>query len=184
MPVFAWRSTRGVLGGLLFSVLLQLPPAYSAALEGRVVHVADGDTLTVLDDDNRQHKVRLSGIDAPERGQPFGKRATTELASLAKNKRVIVDWHKTDRYRRIIGVVRVPPEDCELCTPSVDAGLALIEDGLAWHYRAYERDQSVDERREYRQAEAEARARREGLWTDADPVAPWDWRRNRQTGAR
>lgn len=149
----------------------------AATLEGLVVYVTDGDTLTVLDDQNQQHKIRLAGIDAPERSQAFGKRATAELASLAKNKRVIVDWTKTDRYRRIIGVVWVAPEDCSICKPTVDVGLALIGDGLAWHYRAYERDQSIDERRDYRQAEAEARARHAGLWTDAQPTPPWDWRR-------
>lgn len=177
MPVFARRSTHRVLRGLIFCLLLQVLPSFAAALEGRVVRVADGDTLTVLDDYNQQHKVRLAGIDAPERGQPFGKRAATELASLAKNKRVIVDWNKIDRYRRIIGVVRVAPDDCNICKPTLDVGLTLIKDGLAWHYRAYERDQTIDERREYRQAEAGARTHNAGLWTDSDPTPPWDWRR-------
>jgi endonuclease YncB( thermonuclease family) len=180
VPVFAWRSTQGVLCGLALLLLWQTSAVSAATLEGRVVNVADGDTLTVLDDENRQHKVRIAGIDAPERGQAFGKRAATELASLAKNKRVIVDWSKTDRYRRLIGVVWVAPEDCSICKPSVDVGLALIGDGLAWHYRAYERDQSSEERRDYRQAEAGARARNAGLWTDADPTPPWDWRRERR----
>ncbi len=177
MPASAWRSASQALRGLAFLLLLQVLPVSAAALEGRVVHVADGDSLTVLDDQNRQHKVRLAGIDAPERGQPFGKRAATELASLAKNKRVIVDWTKTDRYRRIVGVVWVAPEDCSICKPVLDVGLALIGDGFAWHYRAYERDQTVDDRRDYRQAEAGARARQAGLWTDAEPTPPWDWRR-------
>lgn len=180
MPAFVLCNTHRVLHSLALLLLWSALSAYAAALEGRVVYVTDGDTLTVLDDQNQQHKVRLAGIDAPERGQPFGKRATAELASLAKNKRVIVDWTKTDRYRRIIGVVWVAPEDCSVCKPTVDIGLALIGDGLAWHYRAYERDQSIDERRDYRQAEAGARARNAGLWTDADPTPPWDWRRVRQ----
>jgi endonuclease YncB( thermonuclease family) len=179
VPAPAWRSAQHALRGLALLFLCQALSASGAALEGRVVNVADGDTITVLDDGNQQHKVRLAGIDAPERGQPFGKRAATELASLAKNKRVIVDWNKTDRYRRIVGVVWVAPENCSICKPSVDVGLALIGDGFAWHYRAYERDQTMDERRDYRQAEAEARARHAGLWTDADPTPPWDWRRAR-----
>lgn len=166
-----------MLRGLVLLLLWQAPTAPAAELEGRVVHVADGDTLTVLDDQNQQHKVRLAGIDAPERSQPFGRRATTELANLTKNKRVIVDWTKTDRYRRIIGVVWVTPDNCTICKPTLDAGLALIGDGLAWHYRAYERDQTFDDRRDYRQAEAEARARHAGLWTDTDPTPPWNWRR-------
>ncbi len=156
--------------------LWQALPAHAATLEGLVVYVADGDTLTVLDDQHQQHKVRLAGIDAPERSQAFGKRATMELASLTKNKRVLVDWTKTDRYRRIIGVVWVTPDNCTICKP-LDTGLALIGDGLAWHYRAYERDQTVNDRRDYRQAETDARARHAGLWIDADPVPPWGWRR-------
>lgn len=179
MPDSARRNARRVLSDLAFLLLLQALPASAAELEGRVVHIADGDSLTVLDDQNRQHKVRLAGIDAPERGQPFGKRAATELAGLAKNKRVIVDWTKTDRYQRIIGVVWVAQDDCGICKPVLDVGLALIGDGLAWHYRAYERDQSIDKRRDYRQAEVEARARQAGLWTDADPTPPWDWRRTK-----
>jgi endonuclease YncB( thermonuclease family) len=181
MPVPALHSTQRVLCVLALLLQCHALSASAAALEGRVVHVADGDSLTVLDEQNRQHKVRLAGIDAPERGQPFGKRAATELASLAKNKRVIVDWSKTDRYRRIIGVVWVAPGDCNICKPTVDVGLALIGDGLAWHYRAYEREQSIDGRRDYRQAEAEARARQAGLWTETDPTPPWDWRRARRT---
>ncbi len=171
---------RRMLCGLALLLLWLALPATAAALEGLVVHVADGDTLTVLDDQHRQHKVRLAGIDAPERGQPFGKRAAAELVSLAKNKRVTVDWTKTDRYRRLIGVVWVAPIDCSICKPTLDVGLALIGDGLAWHYRAYERDQSRDDRRDYRQAEADARSRQAGLWTDTDPTAPWDWRRARR----
>lgn len=170
-------ACRCVLRGLAFFLLLQALSASAAVLEGRVVYVSDGDTLTVLDDQDQQHKVRLAGIDAPERGQPLGKRAAAELANLAKNKRVIVDWTKTDRYRRIIGVVWVAPVDCNICKPTLDIGLALIGDGLAWHYRAYERDQTSDERREYRQAETDARARHAGLWTDTDPTPPWNWRR-------
>jgi endonuclease YncB( thermonuclease family) len=179
VPVLALRSARRVLRGLAFLLLWQALPASAATLEGLVVYVADGDTLTVLDDQHQQHKVRLAGIDAPERGQPFGKRAAAELASLAKNKRVIVDWTKTDRYMRIIGVVWVTPDDCNICKP-LDAGLALIGDGLAWHYRAYERDQTSEDRHDYRQAENDARARHAGLWTDADPMPPWDWRRVRR----
>lgn len=165
-----------MLCGLISLFLWQTLAVSAATLEGLVVYVTDGDTLTVLDDQHQQHKVRLAGIDAPERSQPFGRRATTELARLAKNKRVSVDWSKTDRYRRIIGVVWVTPEDCTICKP-LDAGLALIGDGLAWHYRAYERDQSVNDRRDYRQAETGARARHAGLWTDTDPTPPWGWRR-------
>ncbi|MEY4600090.1 MAG: hypothetical protein RLZZ445_2887 [Pseudomonadota bacterium] len=163
-------------------VLAALLPLRATALEGQVIHIADGDTLTVLDDQHRSHKVRLAGIDAPERNQPFGRRAAEDLAELAKNQRVIVDGGKTDRYLRRIGIVRVAPAECASCTPSVDVGLLLINTGFAWHYRAYEREQSRSDRDQYRQAEAGARARQDGLWADSMPMPPWDWRRARRDG--
>ncbi|MDP1537662.1 MAG: thermonuclease family protein [Burkholderiales bacterium] len=169
-----------MLYGIALCLLLQVPAAHAAALEGRVIHVADGDTLTVLDEHNRQHRIRLAGIDAPERRQPFGKRATAELASLAKNKMVTVDWNKADRYHRLIGVVRVAPSGCAICKPSVDVGLELISNGLAWHYRAYAREQTVEERQQYRLAESAARAGHAGLWAEDSPMPPWDWRRARR----
>lgn len=166
--------------GLALLLLLQAPASFAAMLEGRVVHVTDGDSLTVLDDNRRQHKIRLAGIDAPERRQAWGQRATERLAELAKHRHVTVEWRKTDRYRRVIGIVRVAPSDCPQCRPEVDVGLVLVGDGYAWHYRAYEGEQSPEHRRQYRDAEAAARARQAGLWTDAHPTAPWDWRRARR----
>lgn len=170
-------SMRAVCGCSLL-LLLQVPQVPAATLEGRVVHVADGDTLTVLDDEHRQHKIRLSGIDAPERGQAFGGRATEQLVHLAKNRRVTVEWHRTDRYRRLIGVVRVAAPDCAICKPDIDVGLALVSGGYAWHYRAYEREQTAQDRQSYRLAESAARAGSAGLWMDEAPTPPWDWRRS------
>lgn len=166
---------------LLLAALLSFPP-YAAALEGQVIHIADGDTVTVLDDQHRSHKIRIAGIDAPERRQPFGRRATEALSLLAKNRRVSISGGKTDRYQRRIGIIRVAPTDCMSCAPSVDVGLSLINAGLAWHYRAYEREQSRSDREQYRLAEDGARARQDGLWTDAAPTPPWEWRRASRAG--
>lgn len=176
------RRLPSTLRTLLLLAALLAQPAGAAALQGLVINVADGDTLTVLDDQQRTHKVRLAGIDAPERGQPFGRRATEGLARLTRNQRVSVDGAKSDRYRRRIGVVRVAPGDCPDCPHSVDVGLTLIGAGLAWHYRAYEREQSATQREQYREAEAGARNRQQGLWRDAHPTPPWDWRQARRTG--
>lgn len=165
---------------LLLALLAQSPCA--AVLEGRVIHVADGDTLTVLDDQQHSHKIRLAGIDAPERGQPFGRKATEALAALAKNQRVTIDGGKTDRYQRLIAIVKVATAGCATCTPGTDVGLALVVAGLAWHYHAYERKQKVSDRELYRDAENGARSRRDGLWTDSAPMPPWDWRRARREG--
>lgn len=183
MPVCCLaRIPRRLLCGLGLLFALLTGPAGAILIEGRVIKVADGDTLTVLDDRHQLHKVRLSGIDAPERGQPFGGRAKEALMTLTRQQRVSVEGGKTDRYRRRIGVVRVAPKECPACTPSIDVGLALIGAGLAWHYRAYEREQNVTDREQYRQAEAKARTRLEGLWADTAPIPPWDWRRIRKRG--
>ena len=90
------------LGLLLFA-----PSAFSAVLEAKVVHIADGDTLTVVTDGQNQVKVRLAGIDAPERAQPFGERSKQSLARLVAGKPVEVRWHKRDRYGRVVGQIEV-----------------------------------------------------------------------------
>jgi len=176
------RGLGGLLCGLGLLLALLAGPASATLLEGRVINVADGDTLTVLDDRHQSHKVRLAGIDAPERGQPFGGRAKDALTTLTKQQRVSVEGGKTDRYRRRIGIVRVAPTECPACAPSIDVGLALIGTGMAWHYRAYEREQPVAERERYRMAESGARTAQLGLWADAAPTPPWDWRRVRRAG--
>jgi endonuclease YncB( thermonuclease family) len=153
-------------------------------LTGRVVGVADGDTITVLDADRRQHKIRLGGIDAPEKaknekdkGQPFGQRSKENLSRLVFGKEVRVEWDKRDRYDRIVGKVWVQPASCPTCPKTLDAGHAQITVGLAWWYRKYAKEQSAEDRGAYEFSEQEARAKRVGLWSDPDPVPPWEWRR-------
>lgn len=149
-------------------VVALLPAAARAELlEGLVVAVADGDTLTVLDDAKTQHRIRLSGIDAPERRQPFGTVSRQHLADAVFQRRVVVEFGKTDRYGRLVGKVLLDGEDeC----------LAQITAGLAWHYKQYQREQSPEDRQTYAAAEDAARAARLGLWRDPDPVPPWEWR--------
>lgn len=142
----------------------------AATLVGEVVAVADGDTFTVLDASKNQYKVRLAGIDAPEKRQAFGEQSRQNLASLVFRRQVVVEWQKTDRYGRIVGKVRVG-------TVTVD--LEQVRVGLAWHYKAYANEQSPADRDEYAKAEVEARRARRGLWLEASPVAPWDFRRRR-----
>ena len=177
------RPRCGIFSKLALLLALLAQPLCAAALEGRVIHIADGDTLTVLDARHQSHKIRLAGIDAPERGQPFGKRSAEALGRLTANRTVTVDGGKTDRYQRRIGIVRVVPAGCPDCPPGIDVGLALIAAGLAWHYRAYEREQSVADRAQYQAAEAGARDRQDGLWADHAPTPPWDWRRARRDGS-
>lgn len=135
---------------------------------GRVVGITDGDTVTVLDDAHRLHKIRLAGIDAPETGQAWGRRSKEALSDQVFRQRVTVHWHKVDRYQRRVGL---------LMRDDHDVNRSMVHAGWAWHYTAYAAEQSPDDRAAYAAAESEARERRRGLWRDSDPVAPWDYRK-------
>ena len=137
-------------------------------VSGRVISVADGDTLTLLDAHHVQHKIRLSGIDAPEKRQDFGFRAKSSLAAMAAGRLAVADCRKQDRYRRSICVVRVDGKD---------VGFEQIRQGMAWWYRQYAKDQSSQERVAYERAEAHASEQRIGLWREKQPTPPWEWRR-------
>ena len=140
--------------------------------------MADGDTITVLDADKTQHKIRVAGIDAPEKKQAFGQRSKTSMSDLVFGKDVDVVANKRDRYGRLIGKVMVADPSCRArtCPKALDAGLAQLTAGMAWWYRQYAREQSAEDAGTYEVAEQEARARHAGLWRDAAPTAPWDWR--------
>ncbi len=146
-----------------------------------MIGVSDGDTITVLDIAKQPRKVRLAGIDAPEKNQPFGKRSKQALAAMVFGREVRIEWQKQDRYRRIVGQVwaeRSGP-DCgqRPCPRMRDVCLAQVEAGLAWHYRQYEREQSPDDRLRYGATEEAARAKRLGLWADPHAIPPWEWRK-------
>jgi endonuclease YncB( thermonuclease family) len=152
--------------------------ASAGAIVGRVVGVADGDTITVLDANKTQHKIRVGGIDAPEKSQPFGQRSKASMSDLVFGKDVEVVAGKRDRYGRLIGKVMVAAPSCaaRTCPKTLDAGLAQLTTGMAWWYRRYAREQSAEDAGAYAFAEQEARARHAGLWRDPEPTAPWDWR--------
>jgi endonuclease YncB( thermonuclease family) len=138
---------------------------------GRVVGVIDGDTVDVLTLDRIQQRVRLAGIDAPEKRQAFGQRAKQRLSDLAYGRHITVEWSKRDRYGRVVG--KVIDEDGR------DLNLAMVSSGMAWWYERYARDQQPADRERYAAAEDRARKSRAGLWRDVEPVAPWDFRRVR-----
>jgi len=167
---------------LLTSLLLTVSSAQAETLMGRVIKVVDGDSITVLDLEHHQHDIRLSGIDAPEWNQPFGNRATQNLTRLLLNKTVSVSFDKHDAHGRIVGKVKVAsPDVCpdanERCPKTLDVSMAQLTVGLAWWYRYYAKEQSKQDRYRYEFAEFEAKARKAGLWVNADPVPPWEWRR-------
>lgn len=123
--------------------------AAADTMAGKVVGVSDGDTVTLLTAEHRQVKIRVAGIDAPEKGQPFGQAAKESMSDCAFGKQAEVEWKKLDRYGRTVGKLTVGGLDC---------GLRQINMGLAWHYKAYAREQSVEDRQSYAEAETVARA--------------------------
>ena len=125
--------------GWALALFLVAGPGFAATITGQVVAVSDGDTLTVLDADRAQHKIRLSGIDAPEKAQAFGERSKQNLSRLVFGKEIEVQWNKRDRYGRIVGKVLVAEVPCKAgdCPKTVDACLSQITAGLAWWYRDY-----------------------------------------------
>lgn len=149
--------------------MLQLSaPLRADTMSGRVVGITDGDTLVLLDANREQHKIRLSGIDAPEKAQPFGVRSKASLSALAFDQDVTANCPKKDRYGR---------EVCVVVVRGKDIGLAQVADGMAWWYQKYAKQQTSQARVDYEAAEFSAKAKRVGLWADKDPVPPWDWRR-------
>jgi len=156
--------TTNIFQRLLFILTLTFSLlAHGETISGRVIGISDGDTLTVLDASNTQHKVRLAAIDAPEKAQAFGQRGKQKLSELCYGKTATINVISTDRYGRSVGDV-----DCA----GINANEAMVESGLAWVYRKY------DKGHEHLYAlEEEARDARLGLWADPDPIAPWEWRK-------
>jgi endonuclease YncB( thermonuclease family) len=133
------------------------------ALTGKVVTIADGDTLTVLDEAKGQHRIRLHGIDTPEKGQAFGTKARENLAAKVFGKFVRVEVVDVDRYRREVGRIYLGDRFINL---------EMVRDGYAWRYVRY------DKAGEFTDSEREAREKRRVLWADLHPV------RRRNTGGR
>lgn len=172
MSIHTTTSTKWVRGNLrilLATVLLAASVlSHADVLSGQVVSVSDGDTITLLDAYKTQHKIRLAGIDAPEKAQPFGQTSKQSLSELVINQEVNVLWKKRDRYQRLVGKVLI--KDIDVC-------LEQIKRGMAWHYKEYQSEQSSQDRMKYNLAEKEARANKIGLWADESPVEPSKFRR-------
>ncbi len=157
---------------LLFSafLLLAAQATFADTLTGKVVKVHDGDTIHVLQADNVREKIRLSGIDTPELGQPYGKAARKYLASFIAGKQVIIEWDKKDRYGRIVGKVLLDGSDINL---------ELVKAGYAWHYKKYQREQSKVDQSLYSEVEAIAKDAKKGLFVEPNAVPPWEWRKRK-----
>jgi endonuclease YncB( thermonuclease family) len=161
MMVAAQRAT-------VAAALLSCAVACAAQLSGVVVGVADGDTLTLLDDQHVQHRIRLAGTDAPEKGQDFGRVSRRSLHKLAHGQQAIAKTDKTDRYGRAVGKVMVHGQD---------VSIEQLRRGLAWHYKAYEREQTPQDRLAYGEAENAAKGLQKGFWAMPGAMPPWEYRR-------
>ena len=153
--------------------------AQAKSIEGKAINVADGDTITILDASNAHIKVRIIGIDAPEKKQAFGERSRHNMVRMVAGKQVTAHCNKVDRYGRQVCQVWVQPSDCPTCGRTLDVGHAQILMGLAWWYRQYAKEQSAEAQGRYESAEHEARLRKHGLWADDSPIPPWDWRKGK-----
>ncbi|MNR83815.1 hypothetical protein D3C72_146000 [compost metagenome] len=145
-----------------------------------VTAVSDGDTIKARCGEPGSYeelKIRLSGIDTPERKQAYGNRARTAMSAYVFRKQVDLICNAQDQYRRHICKVMVAPNEANSDAKTLDAGLGMLTLGLAWWYKAYAREQSPQDRGQYEFAEFEAKAKRAGLWADPDAVPPWEWRR-------
>jgi micrococcal nuclease len=167
------RCPRRQLVSLLGLIVVELwsgraGPAIAASrhylIAGRVVAIADGDTLTVLDSAKQRHRIRLAEIDAPEKSQPFGTKARENLGSKVFGKAVRVEVVDIDAYHREVGRIYLGERLINR---------EMVQDGFAWDYRAY------DKAGEFGGVEADARRHRRGLWADPRPVPPWEWRREK-----
>lgn len=170
-PVFDRSSSSSKFLAVLFLVCGLLSPPAKADFAGKVIRVADGDTVTVLDADNVQHRVRLTGIDAPERGQPFGTASRDHLGSLIAGKQVTVESSSLDRYGRVLG---------KIVLDGNDVNLSQVQAGMAWWYRYYAKTQPETDQKLYESAENGAKLDGRGLWSDPAPINPYEWRKGRR----
>ena len=181
-PIRSRTNGIALFSALIFAISAQA----GESIQGRVVGVSDGDTITVLDANHRRYKIRLSGIDAPEKAQPFGQRSKENLSRLIFGRGMAVEWRKKDRYGRTVGKVMVAEAACRetSCPKVLDACNAQIVAGMAWWYRQYAKEQELGDAHRYEQSELEARTRKIGLWTEPQPTPPWEWRRERKSHAQ
>lgn len=137
-----------------------------SSVTGKVIHIADGDTYDLLTDDKQTIRIRMEGIDAPERGMAFYKVSKNYLGELCMGKTIKVVKTDTDRYGRLIGF--------SYLSDGSEIGSLMIKAGMAWHYKQYSTDENLA------QLEIEARDAKRGLWYDKNPIAPWEHRKQQR----
>ncbi len=164
-----------ILKRLLIIILFSISTYIYGDFNAQVVRIVDGDTIQVIDSNGIKFKIRLLGIDTPELKQRFGYESSLSLKKIIDGKSVII-ISKTEknkpytlgRYKRIIG---------KIILNGKDINLEMVQKGMAWHYKKYIKSQNVEDRQSYNNAEQDARLNKIGLWSDVNPVAPWEWRK-------
>ena len=151
---------KQILLALLFTVI----SLQAETLLGYVIKVADGDTITILDANKTQHKIRLNFIDAPESKQAFGQKSRKYLDDMVYHKNVTVEFEKRDMYGRVLGFVFVDGKN---------VNLEMVKAGFAWHYEHFAKKAT-----EYAEAQQQAKEAKLGLWADPNPIPPWDFRKD------
>lgn len=154
---------------IIYLVILSAPASLFAETLNcpcKVVQVLAGDTVYILDQYKSSRKIWLAGIDAPQMNQPYGEQSTQNLIKLVLGKTITVEYTQRDRYGRIAG---------KLLHQGKDINLQQIKDGFAWHYKKNPNEQSGADRARYRNAQAETKRRRTGLWSSNSPIPPWEF---------
>jgi endonuclease YncB( thermonuclease family) len=149
---------------LFITAPMQLP---ETVITAHVVGITDGDTIRALTKDNQLLQVRLKNIDAPEKSQAFGQASKQNLSRYIFGHQVELHIFGRDRYGRFLAVIMLD---------DVDINLQQVKDGYAWVYEKYIGESPPDVQARYRDAESQAQSARLGLWSDPDPIAPWEWR--------
>lgn len=168
------QATLGLTLALLMAHTALAESATTPSLQGQIVRVSDGDTVT-LQSETGTLKIRLAGIDAPESRMPHGQEAKSHLAAMVLGKEVQAIVHKKDRYGRTIATLMLNTKD---------VNLAMVQAGMAWHYKQYEREQTTSAAAAYAQSETQARTQGVGLWQLEMPIPPWEWRHIRANATK
>ncbi len=168
--IMRYKKITLLLSTLLFYILLLPLISFSHTITGKVISVADGDTITILTQQHEQIIVRLAAIDTPEKSQAFGEKAKRFISSMVAGKNVSIEPETIDKYGRTVAMVYIN---------SSNLNEQIVKQGFGWVYRKYCKEAFCDD---WLELEKKARNSQIGLWGDKNPVPPWDWRHEQRTG--
>lgn len=148
---------------LLTILLFSCEPIVQRDLSGKVIKVKDGDSIVLLDKNKREVEIRLAHIDAPEQGQPFGKKSKEFLAEMCAGKQVEYEiYEERDRFGRVVAEI--------IIADTLNANMEMVRNGYAWHFKRFSTSFK------YAKLERSARKNHVGLWIEGNAVPPWEWR--------